>query len=33
MQKVLINNYPDVVIDGNKIKLHGYQVLVLELAA
>lgn len=32
-QKVLINNYPDVVIDGNKIKLHGYQVLVLELAA
>ena len=32
-KKVLINNYPDVVIDGNKIKLHGYQVLVLELAA
>ena len=31
-KKVLINNYPDVVIDGNKIKLHGYQVLVLELA-
>ena len=29
-KKVLINNYPDVVIDGNKIKLHGYQVLVLE---
>ena len=28
-KKVLINNYPDVVIDGNKIKLHGYQVLVL----
>ena len=32
-KKVLINNYPDVVIDGNKIKLHGYQVLVLDLAA
>ena len=32
-KKVLINNYPDVVIDGNKIKLHGYQVLVLELEA
>ena len=32
-KKVLINNYSDVVIDGNKIKLHGYQVLVLELAA
>ena len=32
-KKVLINNYPDVVIDRNKIKLHGYQVLVLELAA
>ena len=32
-KKVLINNYPDVVMDGNKIKLHGYQVLVLELAA
>ena len=32
-KKVLINNYPDVVIDGNKIKLHGYLVLVLELAA
>ena len=29
-KKVLINNYPDVVMDGNKIKLHGYQVLVLE---
>ncbi len=32
-RKVLINNYPDVVLDGNKIKLHGYQVLVLELEA
>ena len=32
-KKVLINNYPDVVMDGNKIKLHGYQVLVLELEA
>ena len=32
-KKVLINNYPDMVLDGNSVKLHGYQVLVLELAA
>ena len=31
MQKVLINNYPDVVMDGETVKLHGYQVLVMEL--
>lgn len=31
-QKVLINNYPDMVLDGNSVKLHGYQVLVVELA-
>ena len=30
-QKVLINNYPDAVLDGETVKLHGYQVLVLEL--
>ena len=30
--KVLINNYPDMVLDGNSVKLHGYQVLVVELA-
>lgn len=31
-KKVLINNYPDMVLDGNSVKLHGYQVLVVELA-
>ena len=29
--KVLINNYPDMGSDGNSVKLHGYQVLVVEL--
>ena len=31
-KKVLINNYQDMVLDGNSVKLHGYQVLVVELA-
>lgn len=31
-KKVLINNYPDMVLDGNLVMLHGYQVLVVELA-
>lgn len=31
-KKVLINNYPDMVLDGNSVKLHGYQVLAVELA-
>lgn len=31
-KKVLINNYPDMVLDGNLVKLHGYQLLVVELA-
>ena len=31
-KKVLFNNYPDMVLDGNLVKLHGYQVLVVELA-
>ncbi len=31
-KKVLINNYPDMALDGNSVKLHGYQVLVVELA-
>lgn len=31
-KKVLINNSPDMVLDGNSVKLHGYQVLVVELA-
>lgn len=30
-KKVLLNNYPDVVMDGETAKLHGYQVLVMEL--
>ena len=32
-KKVLLNNYPDVVMDGETVKLHGYQVLVMELDA
>ena len=32
-KKVLINNYPDVAMDGEAVKLHGYQVLVMELDA
>ena len=31
-KKVLLNNYPDMALDGNSVKLHGYQVLVVELA-
>ena len=30
-KKVLLNNYPDLVQDGNTIQLHGYQVLILEM--
>ena len=30
-QKMLINNYPDLVSSGDQITLHGYQVLILEL--
>lgn len=30
-KKVLLNNYPDVAADGNKIELQGYQFLVLEM--
>lgn len=30
-QKVLINNYPDLISSGDQITLHGYQVLILEL--
>ena len=29
--KVLINNYDDVAMDGNKIELKGYQFLVIEM--
>lgn len=31
VKKVLINNYPDAAVDGSSIRLHDYQVLVLEL--
>lgn len=31
-QKVLINNYPDMIAEGDQVTLQGYQVLVLELA-
>ena len=30
-KNVLINNYPDIAASGDSVKLHGYQVLVLEL--
>lgn len=30
-QKVLLNNCPDLQTDGNTIRLHGYQVLILEM--
>ena len=30
-KKVLINNYDDVAMDGNKIELKGYQFLVIEM--
>ena len=28
---VLINNYDNVAMDGNKIELQGYQFLVIEM--
>lgn len=30
-KKVLINNYPDLVQDGNDLQLKGYQVVILEI--
>ena len=30
-RKVLLNNYPDMVMENNVLKLKGYQVLILEL--
>ena len=30
-KKVLINNYDNVAMDGNKIELQGYQFLVIEM--
>ena len=30
-KNILINNYPDMAVEGNTVTLHGYQVLVLEL--
>ena len=30
-RKVLINNYDNVAMDGNKIELQGYQFLVIEM--
>ena len=30
-RRVLLNNYADIVEEGGKIRLHGYQVLVLEM--
>ena len=31
-RKVLIDNYPDLIAEGDQVTLQGYQVLVLELA-
>lgn len=31
VKNVLINNYPDMNLEGNTVSLQGYQVLVLEL--
>lgn len=30
-KKVLLNNYTDVAMEGGVIKLHGYQLLILEM--
>lgn len=30
-RNVLLNNYPDMVMENNVLKLKGYQVLILEL--
>lgn len=30
-QKVLLNNYKDIVTENNTIRLYGYQVLILEM--
>lgn len=30
-QKVLLNNYPDMQTENHTIRLHGYQVLILEM--
>ncbi len=30
-RNVLLNNYPDMVMENNVLKLNGYQVLILEL--
>lgn len=30
-QTILLNNYPDLIQEGNELKLQGYQVLILEL--
>ena len=31
VKNTLINNYHDLIISGREIRLHGYQVLILEL--
>ncbi len=30
-RNILLNNYPDILMENSVLKLHGYQVLVLEL--
>lgn len=30
-KKVLLNNYPDISCEGSTVRLHGYQLLILEL--
>ena len=31
MEKVLLNNYPDMEIKGRELTLEGYQAVVLEM--
>ena len=30
-KKVLLNNYKEIAADGSRIRLHGYQVVILEM--
>ncbi len=30
-QKVLLNNYPELITEGNSVRLSGYQTVILEM--